>query len=360
MTGRQASRTLQKPTVMMKPLDAAAQVLADCPEPLRAHEITQRMLKRGLWSTTGATPAKTVEARLAVDIKHNGGGSRFVRTAPGMFSLRVRAAHDTAHSRPGSAPVPQRSSGGGALSFTDAAERVLRECAGGKPMPYRVITETALRNGWLLTSGQTPEATLYAQIHTEIERRKARGQQPRFFKLAKGLFGLTEWLPKGLAHEIQEHNRRVKGELPTRLLSMNSSEFEALIGFLLTQMGFEDVTVSQLSRDRGIDVRAVLVVGDVIRIKMAVQAKCWRLQTVSAPVVQSVRGSLGAHDQGLIITTSTFSRGAVEEAKLPDRVPVALMDGTQLVDLLIAHGIGVERAPYDLLNLAPDRLIPGD
>jgi restriction system protein len=35
---------------------------------------------------------------------------------------------------------------------------------------------------------------------------------------------------------------------------------------------------------------------------------------VQAPVVQQVRGSLGAHEQGLIITTSDFSTGARSEA----------------------------------------------
>ena len=70
--------------------------------------------------------------------------------------------------------------------------------------------------------------------------------------------------------------------------------------------------------------RGTLVVGDVIRTRMAVQVKRWK-HNVQAPIVQQVRGSLGTHEQGLIITTSDFSAGAREEAARPDAVPVGLM-----------------------------------
>ena len=43
-------------------------------------------------------------------------------------------------------------------------------------------------------------------------------------------------------------------------------------------------------------------------------AKRWKAN-VQAPTVQQVRGALGAHDQGLIITTSDFSAGARAEAR---------------------------------------------
>ncbi len=67
--------------------------------------------------------------------------------------------------------------------------------------------------------------------------------------------------------------------------------------------------------------------------------------------MQQVRGSLGSHDQGLIITTSDFSKGAVMEAGLPDRVPVGLMNGEQLVALLVTNGIGVSKRSHELIEL---------
>jgi restriction system protein len=72
----------------------------------------------------------------------------------------------------------------------------------------------------------------------------------------------------------------------------------------LTAIGFEEVEVTSRTKDGGIDVRGTLVVGDVIRTRLAVQVKRWK-QNVQSPVIQQVRGSLGAHEQGLIITTTS-------------------------------------------------------
>ncbi len=115
-------------------------------------------------------------------------------------------------------------------------------------------------------------------------------------------------------------------------------------------MGFEDVDVTPYRRDGGIDVRGTLVIADVIRTKMAVQVKRWG-SNVTSQFVDQVRGSLGAHEQGLIITTSDFSPGAKQNAIRNDRKPVALMGGEQLVKMLVEHDIGVRRTPYDLIEL---------
>lgn len=68
-------------------------------------------------------------------------------------------------------------------------------------------------------------------------------------------------------------------------------------------------------------------------------------------VRRQVRGSLGAHEQGLIITTSDFSKGARTEAERPDALPVALMNAEQLVSLLVENQIGVSRKPHELIEL---------
>ena len=140
-------------------------------------------------------------------------------------------------------------------------------------------------------------------------------------------------------------------QLLAHLATISPAEFEALIGRLLVALGFQEVLVTGRSGDGGIDVRGTLVVGDVIRTRMAVQVKRWKAN-VQAPIVQQVRGSLGTHDQGLIITTSDFSSGARTEAERVNAVPVALMNGEQLVRLLVEHEIGVRRVPYDLIELS--------
>jgi len=83
---------------------------------------------------------------------------------------------------------------------------------------------------------------------------------------------------------------------------------------------------------------------------MAVQVKRWK-NNVQAGTVQQVRGSLGAHEQGLIITTSDYSKGARDEAERAEAIPVGLMNGEQLVRLLAENDIGVTRETYELFEL---------
>jgi restriction system protein len=94
-------------------------------------------------------------------------------------------------------------------------------------------------------------------------------------------------------------------------------------------------------------------VGDSIKIRMAVQAKRWK-NNVQTPIVQQVRGSLGAHEQGLIIISGNFSAGARKEAERPDATPVALMNGEQLVNLLVENDILIRRTGYDLIELGEE------
>lgn len=237
---------------------------------------------------------------------------------------------------------------GGTLTFLDAAERVLRE--NGAPLHYRAITEKAISEGLLASSGASPHNTMSAQIGTDIKKADERGTISRFVKDGSATYGLSDWGERGLRREIDDHNKQVKEDLLKRIRGIPPGEFEDLVGELLTALGFEKVDVSVLSGDGGVDVRGTLVVGDVLPIKMAVQAKRWKAN-VQAPTVQQVRGSLGAHEQGLIVTTSGFSAGAREEAQKADAAPVGLMDGETLVELLAANDIMSRRTSMDIVEL---------
>ena len=103
------------------------------------------------------------------------------------------------------------------VSFTDAAEQVLERYASKQPMHYRAITNRILELGLVKTQGQTPEATLYAQILTEITRRTRQGNTPRFTKHGRGLVGLSSWVSGSLADQIDQHNREARRQLLSHL-----------------------------------------------------------------------------------------------------------------------------------------------
>ena len=338
----------------MKVKDAVYKILQSAERPLHAKEIAKRVIEAGYWRSEGKTPDRTVSARLYSDIKKNGDKSAFVKVGPQIFALRGSAeipnGAGTVSVAVEEALKPTPANAG--FSFTDCAQKVLEEFGDKKPMHYKEITEKALKKGWLVTSGKTPDATMYAQVINEIKRQKKRGERPRFVQHGRGYVGLSQWMGRGLVFQIERHNHQVRKALREHLLAMKPGEFEELISELLTEMGFEMVNVTKLSGDGGIDVRGTMVVGDVVRIKMAVQVKKWKLKNnIHVPVVRDVRGSLGAHERGLIITTSDFSTGAVKEAVQVDKNPIALMNGEQLVLLLMEHGIGVQRSTPDLFDI---------
>lgn len=330
---------------VMNVRESCIQVLQEAGGPLSAQQLADRIVVSGLWRTRGKTPAATVSAQLYTDIKRRGSASPFVRVAANTFGLR-----DARGPCPPPSAAPRRPTA--KYSFTDAAEKALEQFGQKKPMHYREITKKVLELGWIATEGKTPEATMYAQILTEIRRQQKHGEQPRFVQHGRGYVGLSRWMGTGLAFEIEQHNKRVRQALHKRLLQMEWDEFEELIARLLAEIGFEEIEVTRRTGDGGIDVRGTLVVGDVIRTRMAVQVKKWKpTNRVQAPTVQQVRGSLGTHEQGLIITTSDFSEGARKEAARENAVPVALMNGEQLVALLASCGIGVSRQTHEILEI---------
>lgn len=69
--------------------DAITIVLTEAKEPLHYSDITERILARGLKTTSGATPDQTVNAQISGSIKHDGAASPFLRVAKGTFTLRL-------------------------------------------------------------------------------------------------------------------------------------------------------------------------------------------------------------------------------------------------------------------------------
>lgn len=240
------------------------------------------------------------------------------------------------------------------FSFLECAGKVLREFGAKLPMHYREITKRAIEQGWLVSSGERPEATMNALIGSDIRKRRAGGKPQVFVQHGKGFIGLAEWMSKGIRFQANEHNKAVRAKMLKRLHVISPTDFENLIRTLLEAMDFIDTTVTPASGDGGIDVRGTWRVADGIEIRMAIQAKRWKAN-VQAPVVQAVRGSLTGSERGMIITTSDFSKGAREEAADSRKSStVSLINGEQLVNLLVKYEVGVRSDTISILEPDPD------
>lgn len=231
------------------------------------------------------------------------------------------------------------------MNFLDAAYEVLKQAR--KPLHYTEITQRALRAGFLEPRGQTPDATMGSRLYVDTKRLESR-----FKRVPGGLFTLADGQPSEISHRIDELNMQTREALHERLMQMPPDRFEALIGELLLAIGFDEQTIQVTSYggDGGIDVRGILNVGGMTQVRAAVQVKRWK-GNVQAPIVHAVRGSLDIHEQGIIITTSKFSRGAMEEAQAPGRMRISLVDGDTLLNLLRDHGIGVKAGQHTVYSL---------
>ena len=143
-----------------------------------------------------------------------------------------------------------------------------------------------------------------------------------------------------------------------RILKLDPKEFEFLVGDLMSAIGYEDVEVTGRSGDGGVDVKGVLSGSSLARVNVYVQAKRYQLESkVHASAIQQVRGGLPMGGRGAVVTTSEFSRSARKAATDDGFQPVELVDGRQLVDLLVEHWAAISKDLQERLDLKPG-LVP--
>lgn len=156
---------------------------------------------------------------------------------------------------------------------------------------------------------------------------------------------------KSVLDQVARFNRKQKQVLQQKLGSMHPYRFEQLVRDLLEAMGYEDVTVTKESGDKGVDVVANVQFG-ITTITEVVQVK--RQQgNIGRPVLDQLRGALPYHKalRGTIITTGDFSAGCKEAALFPGAAPITLINGEKLMELLIGHEIGITKRSVELHQL---------
>ena len=78
----------QEPNIAQRGgLNAAVRVLEKAGDPLNCKTLVERMIQQGYWATGGKTPAATINAAIAREIKIKGDTSRFRKVQRGLFTL---------------------------------------------------------------------------------------------------------------------------------------------------------------------------------------------------------------------------------------------------------------------------------
>ena len=141
---------------------------------------------------------------------------------------------------------------------------------------------------------------------------------------------------------------QIEADLLARIKKCAPDFFERLVVTLLTTMGYGGSLADAgraigRSGDGGVD---GVIKGDKLGLDLLyIQAKRWDDTTVGSPEIQKFVGALFGKKakKGIFITTSTFSKAAIDYAAGLDS-KIILIDGAQLTELMFDYGVGVSTA----------------
>lgn len=153
----------------------------------------------------------------------------------------------------------------------------------------------------------------------------------------------------------KQNNQLLPEKLLEKVKTCNPYFFEKLSLDLLNKMEFYKVKsfkgeLTAKSNDGGVD---GLIYLDPLSIKpVYFQSKRWK-NNISRPEMQKFVGALNdkSADTGIYITTSSFTKGAIETAKTAN---IRLIDGKTLVKLMIKYKVGIKIQEYEIKMIDED------
>lgn len=145
------------------------------------------------------------------------------------------------------------------------------------------------------------------------------------------------------AQDVPVSNDSLRAEdVRAELLQVNPYSFERLVKAVAEKVGFVNVEVTRSSGDGGIDVTGLVSAendffgGTLVQI----QAKRWR-HAVGSIEINNFRGALSSMAKGVFVTTSYYTRAAIENAYHPQKSCVTLIDGTRFSAIVVRAGISL-------------------
>jgi len=145
----------------------------------------------------------------------------------------------------------------------------------------------------------------------------------------------------------EEYEEQFRSKLLDQLFQLSPTQFEHFSRDLLAAYGFTQTAVTQVSSDGGIDGHGKLKVG-LAHMNVAFQCKRWE-GNIGRPEIDKFRGAIqGSYEQGLFFTTSDFTKGATDASIKQGAVPVILLNGQSIVQLMIEKEFGVVRRPLHI------------
>jgi restriction system protein len=129
--------------------------------------------------------------------------------------------------------------------------------------------------------------------------------------------------------------------LISEMYNLSPAAFEKLSQRLLREAGFIEVEVTGRSGDGGIDGTGILQLNSFLSFRILFQCKRYK-GSVSSQEIRNFRGAMdGRAQNGLFMTTGTFTRDARNEADRDGATPIDLIDGNLFAEKMKELGLGV-------------------
>lgn len=162
-----------------------------------------------------------------------------------------------------------------------------------------------------------------------------------------------------ISQAIEEKNKLLVYDLREKINNMDPEAFEKMILVLVEKMGYafdeSSLIHTNYIGDGGID--GIIKEDKFGFSNIYIQAKRYNTSKVGRPDIQKFLGAVTGEGgtKGLFITSSSFTKEAIEFAKKQINVKLILVDGDELAQLMIRYNLGVSvETVYEIKRLDND------
>lgn len=263
-------------------------------------------------------------------------------------------------------------------TICDAIKEVLKDEEQG--LTYKDIYQRIVARKLYEFGAKSPQAVVHGEIRRHCDNLEFPSASPvKYFKIVRidnntNYYGIVDDINPSQISDVNSEDsgnlqyvldiedellpeekmvqayQRYLGDLKHSLLEKvrecHPSFFEKLVVDLLLAMGYgcddKSGQVIGKSHDGGID---GIISEDKLGLNLIyIQAKRYNEgNSVGRPEIQRFIGAMQKAEKGVFITTSRFTKEALDFANAESRKHIRLIDGDSLVELMIKHSVGLEK-----------------
>lgn len=207
----------------------------------------------------------------------------------------------------------------GVYEITPRGEQALQDGVDGKEFLYKLNALIDEENPWNIGADSKKEPADVIQADSGHDEKSPQ---------------------EAIEQAISSLNDSLASELLSMILEHDPYVFEEIVVKLLEVMGYGVGEVTSKSNDGGID---GIITADPLGFEaIYTQAKRYNPSNkVGAPEIQGFIGALRNANKGVFITTSSFQPAAIEVANSCLYAKIKLIDGEELINLMIKYNVGV-------------------